>query len=72
MTTAFYWYQEDIFKTRSMGAFLMLVGSAAVGFLLWYKRERSTHEINKAPLSAVALSCYERVPLWMLGVVLCP
>ncbi|MDB5742309.1 MAG: cytochrome c assembly protein [Polaromonas sp.] len=36
MTTAFYLYFEAEYKTRSLGAFVMLVVSGAVGFLLWY------------------------------------
>jgi cytochrome c-type biogenesis protein CcsB len=46
MTTAFYLYYEDHYKTRSMGAFSMLVVSAAVGFLLWYTVIRGAHEIQ--------------------------
>ncbi len=46
MTTAFYLYYEDHYKTRSMGAFSMLVVSAAVGFLLWYTVVRGAHEIQ--------------------------
>ncbi|MDP2264453.1 MAG: c-type cytochrome biogenesis protein CcsB [Hydrogenophaga sp.] len=46
MTTLFYLYYEDQYKTRSMGAFSMLVVSAAVGFLLWYTLVREAHEIQ--------------------------
>jgi len=46
MTTAFYLYYEDQYKTRSMGAFAMLVVSAAVGFLLWYTVVREAHQIQ--------------------------
>ncbi|MCU0924652.1 MAG: c-type cytochrome biogenesis protein CcsB [Hydrogenophaga sp.] len=46
MTTAFYLYYEDHYQTRSMGAFSMLVVSAAVGFLLWYTVVRGAHEIQ--------------------------
>ena len=46
MTTAFYLYYEDRYQTRSMGAFSMLVVSAAVGFLLWYTVVRGAHEIQ--------------------------
>jgi cytochrome c-type biogenesis protein CcsB len=46
MTTAFYLYYEDRYRTRSMGAFSMLVVSAAVGFLLWYTVVRGAHEIQ--------------------------
>ena len=46
MTTAFYLYYEDRYNTRAMGAFSMLVVSAAVGFLLWYTVVRGAHEIQ--------------------------
>ena len=46
MTTAFYLYFEDQYGTRSLGAFVMLVVSAAVGFLLWYTVVREAHEIQ--------------------------
>ena len=34
------------YKTAAMGAFVMLVVSAAVGFLLWYTLVREAHEIQ--------------------------
>ncbi|TNF54627.1 MAG: c-type cytochrome biogenesis protein CcsB [Burkholderiales bacterium] len=46
MTAAFYLYYEDRYRTRSMGAFVMLVVSAAVGFLLWYTVVREAHQIQ--------------------------
>jgi cytochrome c-type biogenesis protein CcsB len=46
MTTAFYLYFEQQYETRSMGAFVMLVVSAAVGFLVWYSVAREAHEIQ--------------------------
>ncbi|MDI1338396.1 c-type cytochrome biogenesis protein CcsB [Polaromonas sp.] len=46
MTAAFYLYFEAQYKTRTMGAFVMLVVSAAVGFLLWYTVVREAHEIQ--------------------------
>lgn len=46
MTTAFYLYFEQQYGTRALGAFVMLVVSAAVGFLLWYTLEREAHEIQ--------------------------
>lgn len=46
MTAAFYLYYEDQYKTRSMGAFVMLVVSAAVGFLLWYAVVREAGQIQ--------------------------
>ena len=46
MTAAFYLYYEAQYKTRALGAFVMLVVSAAVGFLLWYTLVREAHEIQ--------------------------
>lgn len=46
MTTLFYLYYEQRYNTRSLGAFVMLIVSAAVGFLLWYTIERQAHEIQ--------------------------
>jgi cytochrome c-type biogenesis protein CcsB len=46
MTAAFYLYFEAEYKTRALGAFVMLVVSAAVGFLLWYTVIREAHEIQ--------------------------
>ena len=46
LTTAFYLYFEDQYGTRALGAFVMLVVSAAVGFLLWYTVVREAHEIQ--------------------------
>jgi len=46
MTAAFYLYFEAQYDTRAMGAFVMLVVSAAVGFLLWYTVVREAHEIQ--------------------------
>ena len=46
MTALFYLYYEAQYRTRAMGAFVMLVVSAAVGFLLWYTLVREAHEIQ--------------------------
>ena len=46
MTALFYLYYEQHYGTRSLGAFVMLVVSAAVGFLLWYTVVREAHEIQ--------------------------
>ena len=46
MTAAFYLYYEAQYKTRALGAFVMLVVSAAVGFLLWYTLVREAHVIQ--------------------------
>jgi cytochrome c-type biogenesis protein CcsB len=46
LTAAFYLFFEAQYQTRSVGAFVMLVVSAAVGFLLWYTVVREAHEIQ--------------------------
>lgn len=46
MTAAFYLYFEEQYQTRGIGAFVMLVVSAAVGFLVWYSVAREAHEIQ--------------------------
>jgi cytochrome c-type biogenesis protein CcsB len=46
LTTLFYLYYEAQYKTKALGAFVMLVISAAVGFLLWYALVRGAHEIQ--------------------------
>ncbi|MFG6447029.1 c-type cytochrome biogenesis protein CcsB [Roseateles sp. BYS180W] len=46
MTTLFYLYYEERFATRALGAYVMLVVSAAVAFLLWYTVARDAHEIQ--------------------------
>ena len=46
MTALFYLYFEAQYKTRSLGGMVMLVVSAAVGFLLWYTLIREAHEIQ--------------------------
>jgi ABC-type transport system involved in cytochrome c biogenesis permease subunit len=46
MTALFYLYYEDRFKTRALGAYVLLVISAAVSFLLWYTVAREAHEIQ--------------------------
>jgi cytochrome c-type biogenesis protein CcsB len=46
ITTLFYLYYEQHYRNRALGAFVMLVISAAVGFLLWYTVARGAHEIQ--------------------------
>lgn len=46
MTAVFYLYYEQQYATRALGGFVMLVVSAAVGFLLWYTVVREAHEIQ--------------------------
>lgn len=46
LTALFYLYYEAHYKTRQLGAFVLLVISAAVGFLLWYTISRDAAEIQ--------------------------
>ncbi|MEK8025532.1 c-type cytochrome biogenesis protein CcsB [Pseudaquabacterium rugosum] len=46
MTAAFYLWFEQHYRTRALGGFVMLVVSAAVGFLLWYTVARDAGEIQ--------------------------
>ncbi len=46
LTATFYLYFESRYETRALGSFVMLVVSAAVGFLLWYTVVREAHEIQ--------------------------
>jgi cytochrome c-type biogenesis protein CcsB len=46
LTATFYLYFEDRYKTRALGAFVMLVVSAAVGFMAWYAIVREASEIQ--------------------------
>ncbi|WMW81237.1 c-type cytochrome biogenesis protein CcsB [Undibacterium cyanobacteriorum] len=46
ITALFYLYYEDIYGTRQLGAFVLLIISAAIGFLLWYTVSRGAAEIQ--------------------------
>lgn len=46
ITALLYLYYERRYATRQMGAFVLLVISAAVGFLLWYTFSREAQEIQ--------------------------
>ena len=46
LTALFYLYYEMHYRTKSLGAFVMLVVSAAVGFLLWYALVRDAGTIQ--------------------------
>jgi len=46
ITALIYLFYEDRYRTRAMGGFVLLVISAAVGFLLWYAFSRDAHEIQ--------------------------
>jgi hypothetical protein len=46
ITALFYLYYEQRYATRQLGPFVLLVISAAVGFLLWYTVSRPASEIQ--------------------------
>ncbi|MFA9217118.1 MAG: c-type cytochrome biogenesis protein CcsB [Sphingomonadaceae bacterium] len=46
ITAMFYLYYEERYATRQLGAFVLLVISAAVGFLLWYTVTRDAADIQ--------------------------
>jgi cytochrome c-type biogenesis protein CcsB len=46
ITALFYVFYEGKYATRQIGPFVMLVISAAVGFLLWYMLSRDAQEIQ--------------------------
>lgn len=46
ITALFYLYYEQHYATRQLGPFVLLVISAAVGFLLWYTVSREASEIQ--------------------------
>ncbi|GAB3628160.1 c-type cytochrome biogenesis protein CcsB [Pandoraea terrae] len=46
ITAMFYLYYEKRYATRALGPFVLLVVSAAVGFLLWYSIARGAYEIQ--------------------------
>ena len=46
ITALFTVFYEEKYQTRQVSAFILLVISAAVGFLLWYMTSRDAHEIQ--------------------------
>jgi cytochrome c-type biogenesis protein CcsB len=46
ITALLYLYYEGRYATRRVGAFVLLVIVAAVGFILWYTFDRGAHEIQ--------------------------
>ncbi|MCQ8895319.1 c-type cytochrome biogenesis protein CcsB [Limnobacter humi] len=46
ITGLYYLYYEQVYKTRQLGAFVLLVVVAAVGFLAWYGVERQAYAIQ--------------------------
>ena len=46
LTALFYLYFEQHYRTKALGAFVMLIVSAAVGFLVWYTVARDADQIQ--------------------------
>jgi cytochrome c-type biogenesis protein CcsB len=46
VTALFYLYYEKYYNTRSLGAFVLPVISAAIGFLMWYSIARDAQQIQ--------------------------
>ncbi len=46
ITALFLLFYEQKYETRAVSSFVMLIISAAVGFLLWYMTSRDAHEIQ--------------------------
>ena len=46
LTALFYLYFEQHYRTKALGAFVMLIVSAAVGFLVWYTVARDASQIQ--------------------------
>ncbi|MBU3736020.1 MAG: c-type cytochrome biogenesis protein CcsB, partial [Methylobacterium sp.] len=46
ITALLYLYYEGLYATRQLGAFALLIISAAVGFILWYTFDRQAHNIQ--------------------------
>jgi cytochrome c-type biogenesis protein CcsB len=46
ITALLYLYYEQRYATRQLGGFVMLIISAAVGFILWYIFDREAHTIQ--------------------------
>ena len=46
MTALFYLYFEQVYRTKALGAFVMLIVTAAVGFLVWYTVARDASQIQ--------------------------
>lgn len=46
ITALLYLFYEMRYQTRKLGGFVLLIISAAVGFLLWYQFDRQAHEIQ--------------------------
>jgi len=46
ITALLYLHYERVFNTKQLGAFVLIVINAAVGFILWYTFDREAHEIQ--------------------------
>ena len=68
MTALFYLYFEQHYRTKALGGFVMLIVTAAVGFLVWYTVARDAAQIQ--PLVPALQSWWMKlhVPANFIGV----
>lgn len=59
VTALIYLHYEGRYKTKAMGGFVLMVISAAIGFLLWYHFNKGAHEI--APLVPALKSYWMKI-----------
>jgi len=59
ITALIYLHYEGRYKTKAMGGFVLMVISAAIGFLLWYHFNKGAHEI--APLVPALKSYWMKI-----------
>jgi cytochrome c-type biogenesis protein CcsB len=59
ITALIYLYYEGRYKTKAMGGFVLMVISAAIGFLLWYHFSKGANEI--APLVPALKSYWMKI-----------
>lgn len=59
MTALIYLHYEGRYKTKGMGAFVLLIISSSVAFLLWYHFDKGAHEI--APLVPALQSYWMKI-----------
>ena len=67
ITALFTVFYEEKYETRQVSAFILLVISAAVGFLLWYMTSRDAHEIQPLVPALQSLWMKIHVPANFIG-----
>jgi cytochrome c-type biogenesis protein CcsB len=67
ITALLYLHYERRYGTRKLGAFVLIVISAAVGFTLWYSFSRGAHEIQPLVLALQSYWMKIHVPANFIG-----